>query len=250
MTFKAVAAANPDYVDWARKQNNPSGQLRDFVRWCNSDQNDGRASGDTPSGGKISAPPSRKRARDEANGAGTASSSGRGGGSIEFEMFFDGGSRGNGTGRAVAGSGAVIFRSGTQVWSAGRFLGQVTNNVAEYDGLILGLEGAAKLGIRRLKIKGDSKLVVNQVQGQWKCNFPHLEVLLNDAKQRVAAFEQCEVEHVLRAGNSVADAMANRAMDLRRNFEEEHGPEESERQRREEDEDMIDPAQRRAGGRG
>lgn len=41
---------------------------------------------------------------------------------------------------------------------------------------------SCETGIRRLKIKGDSKLVVNQVQGQWKCNFPHLEVLLNDAK--------------------------------------------------------------------
>ena len=80
-------------------------------------------------------------------------------------MYFDGGSRGN---PGSAGSGALLCRKANHrdeftIWSGGSYLGSQTNNVAEYNGLILGLEAAMDLGISVLEIKGDSNLIINQV---------------------------------------------------------------------------------------
>jgi hypothetical protein len=80
-------------------------------------------------------------------------------------LWFDGGSRGNGGASAVAGSGTVIYRGDSKVWEGGRYLGCTTNNVAEYTGLLHGLEVARVLGVSRLEVRGDSKLVILQVQG-------------------------------------------------------------------------------------
>ena len=79
-------------------------------------------------------------------------------------LYFDGGSRGN---PGIAGCGALLCKESGGVenciWSGGNYLGQQTNNVAEYNGLILGLVAAADLGLSAIEIKGDSKLVINQV---------------------------------------------------------------------------------------
>ena len=71
-------------------------------------------------------------------------------------LWFDGGSRGNGSAGAVAGSGAVMYRDDIKVWEGGHYLGCTTNNVAEYSGLLLGLEAAKKLGVSMLKVRSDS----------------------------------------------------------------------------------------------
>jgi ribonuclease HI len=139
-------------------------------------------------------------------------------------LWFDGGSRGNGTSHAIAGSGAVIYRGTSKVWEGGQYLGCTTNNVAEYTGLLHGLEVAKKLGVSHLEVRGDSKLVVCQVKGEWKCEKPHLKALCARAKELLRAFRAITLLHVLRDGNAEADALANRAMDSKANFEDFEGP--------------------------
>ena len=134
-------------------------------------------------------------------------------------LWFDGGSRGNGQAGAVAGSGTVLYRGATRVWQGGQYLGCTTNNVAEYTGLLHGLEVAKKLGVGQLEVRGDSKLVLSQVKGEWRCEKPHLQALCARAKELVQGFRACSLVHVPRAENAEADAIANRAMDARQGFE-------------------------------
>ena len=88
-------------------------------------------------------------------------------------MFFDGCSKGN-PGRA--GAGAVIYdASGNEVFAESVFAGySTTNNEAEYTGLILGLNAALKCGIAELQVRGDSQLVIRQMQGKYRVNSPKL----------------------------------------------------------------------------
>jgi len=124
-------------------------------------------------------------------------------------LWFDGGSRGNGQAGAVAGSGTVLYRGATRVWQGGQYLGCTTNNVAEYTGLLHGLEVAKKLGVAQLEVRGDSKLVLLQVKGEWRCEKPHLQALCARAKELVQGFRACSLVHVPRAENAEADALAN-----------------------------------------
>ena len=134
-------------------------------------------------------------------------------------LWFDGGSRGNGQASSVAGSGTVIYRADCRVWAGGRYLGSTTNNVAEYTGLLHGLYVASRLGVTRLEVRGDSKLVLYQVKGEWKCEKPHLKPLCEQARRLRASFHECTLVHVPRAENAEADALANRAMDDKTDFE-------------------------------
>jgi ribonuclease HI len=134
-------------------------------------------------------------------------------------LWFDGGSRGNGQASSVAGSGTVIYRADCRVWAGGRYLGSTTNNVAEYTGLLHGLYVASRLGVTRLEVRGDSKLVLCQVKGEWKCEKPHLKPLCEQAQRLRASFDECTLVHVPRAENAEADALANRAMDDKADFE-------------------------------
>jgi ribonuclease HI len=78
-----------------------------------------------------------------------------------YSLYFDGGSRGN---PGLSGCGAILYNESQDcIWSGGKYLGSQTNNVAEYNGLIMGLEAAADLGTAALEIRGDSRLVINQV---------------------------------------------------------------------------------------
>lgn len=132
-------------------------------------------------------------------------------------LFFDGGSRGN---PGPAGSGAVLFADDATgqrtLWSGSTYLGRETNNVAEYRGLILGLQAAKDHGVRRLVAKGDSQLVVNQMEGRWRVEKPHLKKLQKEACALAMGFECCRVEYVPREQNQAADRLANEAMDRRR----------------------------------
>ncbi len=96
-----------------------------------------------------------------------------------MEGFFDGASRGN-PGKAGAGA-LMINEEGKVIWETSRFLGQKTNNEAEYMALILLLKAAKEHGVRSLRVFGDSKLVVSQVSRQWKINLPHLRLLAQQA---------------------------------------------------------------------
>ena len=131
--------------------------------------------------------------------------------SEEFTLFTDGGARGN---PGPAGAGAVLLdQKGQEVAAYSRYLGRTTNNQAEYQALIIGLEGALTLKIARLKVWLDSELVVRQMNGQYKVKNPGLKPLYLKALGMLGSFEQVVIGHVPRARNKRADELANQAMD-------------------------------------
>ena len=129
----------------------------------------------------------------------------------EVVINADGGSRGN---PGPAGIGAVVaLPNGTVLAEIAEGIGHTTNNVAEYKAVIAGLERAHELGARRVKVRADSKLVIEQLKGTWKVRQPHLVPLRDAAKQAARRFERVSYEHVRREYNKAADALANQAMD-------------------------------------
>lgn len=125
----------------------------------------------------------------------------------------DGGARGN---PGPAGSGFVLEEAGGSVIRrGGRFLGVATNNQAEYDALIWGLETALSLGVRAIEVRADSELVVRQVNGHYRVKNAGLIPLHRRACDLLARFPQRTILHVRRAENAAADALANEAMDRR-----------------------------------
>jgi broad specificity phosphatase PhoE/ribonuclease HI len=129
----------------------------------------------------------------------------------EVIVQADGGSRGN---PGQAGYGAVVLGlDGAVLAERAGALGVVTNNVAEYAGLIAGLEAARDLGASRVTAQLDSKLVVEQLSGRWKIKHPAMKTLAQQASRLMAGFDQVDFEWVPRARNSHADRLANEAMD-------------------------------------
>jgi ribonuclease HI len=125
--------------------------------------------------------------------------------------YIDGGARGN---PGPAGYGVRIERSdGTLVEEFSGFIGVATNNVAEYRGLLAALEWAREHGLKRMHVRSDSLLLVQQMLGRFKVKHPGLQPLY--AKARLLAHEIGRVtfEHVGRALNAEADRLANTAMD-------------------------------------
>ncbi|MDA2807431.1 bifunctional RNase H/acid phosphatase [Nocardiopsis suaedae] len=125
----------------------------------------------------------------------------------------DGGSRGN---PGPAGFGALVRDAGTGevLAEAAEALGTATNNVAEYRGLIAGLEAAARIDAGASVVaRMDSKLVVEQMSGRWKVKHPAMRPLAERAKEAAAGLGAVVYEWVPRAENADADALANEAMD-------------------------------------
>lgn len=124
----------------------------------------------------------------------------------------DGGSRGN---PGVAGYGAVVLSGDRSRVLAERKenIGIATNNVAEYRGLIAGLEAAASLGVIDVAVSMDSKLVVEQMSGRWRVKHPDLIPLHQRATELAAGFDHVTYSWIPRAQNSHADRLANEAMD-------------------------------------
>ena len=124
----------------------------------------------------------------------------------------DGGSRGN---PGPAGYGAVVLDATTRAVLAERSdaLGVETNNVAEYRGLIAGLAAARDLGARRVAVRMDSKLVVEQMSGRWQVKHPSMRPLAREAADLRRAFDEVTFEWIPREKNKHADRLANEAMD-------------------------------------
>jgi ribonuclease HI len=130
---------------------------------------------------------------------------------VVHTLFFDGCSKGN---PGKAGAGAVLFKNQEEIWSKAHFVGmKETNNSAEYMGLIIGLEEAVKQRLSPLLVKGDSLLVIKQMQGVYKVNAPHLIPLHQRASALVKQLgSSVEFQHVYRALNKRADALSNEAL--------------------------------------
>ncbi len=130
----------------------------------------------------------------------------------EVIVWADGGSRGN---PGPAGYGALITSASTGdvLAELREGIGWATNNVAEYRGVIAGLEHAQTLGARRVVVRADSKLVIRQLSGGYKVQSPALIPLHAKARQLTDGFEEVVFEHIAREANQRADLLANRAMD-------------------------------------
>lgn len=129
------------------------------------------------------------------------------------KLFADGAARGN---PGPAGAGAVIVSAAGHIMAKiGKFLGESTNNVAEYTGLILGLRRAKAMGIKELDVFCDSELVVKQLHGDYDVKADHLKPLHEEARSLLAAFPDVQVAHIPREQNTAADEMSNRAIDER-----------------------------------
>ncbi len=124
---------------------------------------------------------------------------------------IDGGSRGN-PGPAAYG---VVIRDGRGeiVAKLKKYIGRMTNNVAEYYGLIAAMDYAQSHGIRALRIESDSELLVKQMRGQYKVKSEDLRPLFERAQKMSKAFDSFRIEHVYREQNREADALANEALD-------------------------------------
>ena len=127
-----------------------------------------------------------------------------------YTLFFDGCSKGN---PGKAGAGAVIYRNQIEIYSQSSFVGEkTTNNVAEYSGLIMGLEKAVDLNINRLHVKGDSMLAIKQLRGEVQSQFTFDCPPFQRAKQLEKQIGQVTYEHVYREYNNRADQLANQGL--------------------------------------
>jgi len=129
-----------------------------------------------------------------------------------FRANIDGGSRGN-PGPAAYG---VVIRdgSGELVASLKKYIGRMSNNVAEYYGLIAALDYAQEHKIRALHVESDSELLVKQMRGQYKVKSADLQPLFERARKMSQGFESFRIDHVYREQNREADALANEALDV------------------------------------
>lgn len=128
-----------------------------------------------------------------------------------LRVHTDGAARGN---PGPAAAAAVLYDdAGDRVAEESRYLGAATNNVAEYQALLLGLERAAKLGASRVEVVTDSELIARQWSGEYRVKNKALKPLYERAKEAARAFGSVAVCHAPRARNAAADAAANRAID-------------------------------------
>jgi len=130
---------------------------------------------------------------------------------MKLVVHVDGGARGN-PGPAAAAA-VVSTPAGEVIDEATALLGTATNNVAEYHGLLLGLERARALGATEVEVLNDSELVAQQVNGRYKVKHPDMRALHGRAAEALAAFERWSVRSVPRAQNADADALVNQALD-------------------------------------
>jgi len=128
-----------------------------------------------------------------------------------YQLFFDGACRGN---PGPSSFGGVIYDSDKkEVDVFYGYLGFATNNVAEYCALLAGLNRCRTLNIRKLKVFGDSNLVIKQVKGEWKIKNDKLRAIYKQIKEVEPFFSSISYEHVYRKNNTRADELANKGLD-------------------------------------
>jgi len=115
----------------------------------------------------------------------------------------------------------VAAEDGRILAELGVGIGPATNNVAEYRAVIEGLRLAAELGARRVLLRSDSRLLIEQLAGRFKVKNPTLQRLHEEARALIKGFEKVTLEHVPRERNKEADRLANQGVDA---WLLEHGP--------------------------
>jgi ribonuclease HI len=126
-------------------------------------------------------------------------------------VHVDGGARGN---PGAAGVAAVVTTpDGEPLAERGEYIGEATNNVAEYRALLLGVHLARELGAREVDVVGDSQLVARQIGGQYKVKHAALKPLYREAMDALARFDRWSIRDVRREHNERADELVNEAID-------------------------------------
>ena len=134
----------------------------------------------------------------------------------QWKLQFDGGSRGN---PGVGGAGAVLYKNNQEQWSKTFYLGDnITNNQAEYKGLIGGLKHVSTLDLPNLLVEGDSNLVINQVSGTWRVKNDELKILHDEVQEYINKIKDIRFQHIPRNENKRADQLANEAMDRKQDM--------------------------------
>jgi ribonuclease HI len=130
---------------------------------------------------------------------------------VRARLFTDGGARGN------PGPAAFAFvleaEDGTVLAAHGQTIGVATNNVAEYRGLIAGLEKAVELAVPEVEVLSDSELMVKQMLGEYRVKNEALRDLSLQAARLARQLDRVEYRHVRRAENELADRLVNEALD-------------------------------------
>ena len=129
----------------------------------------------------------------------------------ELVINCDGGSRGN-PGPAAYGC-SIQTPEGAELEALAETIGVATNNVAEYSGLVAGLEKAAELGVRELEVVSDSELLVKQMRGEYRVKNEALRELWEEANDLERRFAKVRYTAVRRAHNELADRLVNEALD-------------------------------------
>jgi len=127
-------------------------------------------------------------------------------------LYTDGCCRGN---PGPAGIGVVIKDSRRKILKElSEYIGEATNNIAEYSALIRGLEEASDLGAEEIAVFMDSELVVKQINGEYRVKDDGMKELFRRTVEVLKNFRSYEIKHTDRSNNKEADKLANRAIDL------------------------------------
>ena len=130
---------------------------------------------------------------------------------MKARLFTDGGARGN---PGPAAYGFVLeSENGTVLAAEGEAIGTATNNVAEYSGLVAGLQKAVELHVPEVEVVSDSELMVKQMRGEYRVKNEALRELYEEATALALRLGNVEYRHVKRAHNELADKLVNDALD-------------------------------------
>ena len=126
----------------------------------------------------------------------------------EMEIYIDGAAKGN---PGPAGIGAVILEDGCPVKNLHKFIGNTTNNVAEYSALIYALQEAIILKADKVKVFSDSELLCKQMTGEYKVRHINLKPLFEQVQRLSNGLSSFEIKHIPRTKNQQADKLAKKA---------------------------------------
>jgi len=132
--------------------------------------------------------------------------------SRKIEIFIDGASRGN---PGPSGIGIVFFENKNAIRKLYKFIGNATNNIAEYTALIYSLQEALIAGFKDVVIKSDSELLTKQLTGEYRVKNENLKSYYDQFMHLSRGFDKIDVVNIDRKDNSQADKLANKAIDSR-----------------------------------
>ncbi len=127
----------------------------------------------------------------------------------QFKIYIDGASKGN---PGPSGIGVVICRDGSTIKNIASFIGNATNNVAEYTALIHALQEGLILKAENVEINTDSQLLYRQIKKIYKIKSVNILGLYNQALGLMSGFKQVSIKHIPREENRGADKLASKAV--------------------------------------